>query len=88
MKTAPQQDAILGCLLGTAVGDALGLPAERLSRQRVAAMQFGLRHRFICGHGMFSDDTEAGCVAAYLGRFDGCIHRDELERVCKRQDKG
>lgn len=58
MKTAPQQDAILGCLLGTAVGDALGLPAERLSRRRVAAMQFGLRHRFVCGRGMFSDDSE------------------------------
>ena len=64
MKTAPQQDAILGCLLGTAVGDALGLPAERLSRQRVAAMQFGLRHRFVCGRGMFSDDTEQTLMLA------------------------
>jgi ADP-ribosyl-[dinitrogen reductase] hydrolase len=49
---------ILGCLLGTAVGDALGLPAERLSRKRVAAMKLGEQHRFIFGRGMFSDDTE------------------------------
>ena len=26
--------ALIGCLLGGAVGDALGLPAERLSRSR------------------------------------------------------
>lgn len=50
-------DSILGCLLGTAVGDALGLPCEGLSRRRVAA--FGkIQHRFVVGHGMFSDDTE------------------------------
>lgn len=49
--------AILGSLLGTAVGDALGLPYEGLARRRVAA--FGVvRHRFFFGRGMFSDDTE------------------------------
>lgn len=49
--------AILGSLLGTAVGDALGLPYERISRERVRA--FGeIRHRFLLGRGMFSDDTE------------------------------
>jgi len=58
MNSSPQKQAILGCLLGTAVGDALGLPAERLSRKRVAAMKLGEHHRFICGRGMFSDDTE------------------------------
>ncbi len=58
MNSSPQKDAILGCLLGTAVGDAIGLPAEGLSRKRVAAMKLGEHHRFILGHGMFSDDTE------------------------------
>lgn len=58
MNSSPQKQAILGCLLGTAVGDALGLPAERLSRKRVAAMKLGDQHRFIIGRGMFSDDTE------------------------------
>lgn len=58
MNSSSQKQAILGCLLGTAVGDALGLPAERLSRRRVAAMKLGERHRFVFGRGMFSDDTE------------------------------
>ncbi|MBX7208047.1 MAG: ADP-ribosylglycohydrolase family protein [Verrucomicrobiaceae bacterium] len=54
---------ILGSLLGTAVGDALGLPYEGLSRRRVAA--FGLAgHRFILGHGMLSDDTEHTLMVA------------------------
>tara|TARA_R110002096_G_scaffold42893_8_gene115363 strand:+ start:1848 stop:2879 length:1032 start_codon:yes stop_codon:yes gene_type:complete len=48
---------VLGSLLGTAVGDALGLPYEGLKRGRVRA--FGvIRHRFLFGRGMFSDDTE------------------------------
>lgn len=51
--------AILGCLLGTAVGDSLGLPAEGLSKKRIAARwKDELRHRFFLGKGMFSDDTE------------------------------
>lgn len=46
-------------MLGTAVGDALGLPREGLSRQR-AARYYGdeLSHRFLWGRGMLSDDTE------------------------------
>lgn len=51
-------DALLGCLLGTAVGDALGLPAEGLSRKRVAALGMGHEHCFFLGRGMVSDDTE------------------------------
>lgn len=53
----PIPSAILGSLLGTAVGDALGLPYEGLSRRRVAALG-KIRHRFLMGRGMFSDDTE------------------------------
>jgi ADP-ribosylglycohydrolase len=48
-----------GLLLGTAVGDALGLPAEGLSRGRIQRMWRGVwRHRFLFGRGMVSDDTE------------------------------
>ena len=51
------QTIILGSLLGTAVGDAVGLPCEGMSGERVRA--FGkIRHRFLFGRGMFSDDTE------------------------------
>lgn len=57
--------AIHGCLLGTAVGDSLGLPAEGLSRRRVNKIyQNGIRHRFLFGRGMFSDDTEHTLMVA------------------------
>ena len=53
------QDRFAGLLLGTAVGDALGLPAEGLSRGRIQRMWHDQwRHRFLFGRGMVSDDTE------------------------------
>lgn len=59
------QAHVVGCLLGTAVGDALGLPYEGLSR-RHAAKLFGPpdRHRLFFGQGMVSDDTEHTCMVA------------------------
>ena len=42
------EDLLEGILLGTAVGDAIGLPAEGLSRGRVAAFYAnGWNHRFV-----------------------------------------
>ncbi|MBC5764228.1 ADP-ribosylglycohydrolase family protein [Ramlibacter albus] len=57
--------AATGCLLGTAVGDSLGLPYEGLSARRAARM-FGdpMRHHLLPGHGMVSDDTEHACFTA------------------------
>jgi ADP-ribosylglycohydrolase len=53
------QNRFAGLLLGTAVGDALGLPAEGISRGRIQRMWRGQwRHRFLFGRGMLSDDTE------------------------------
>lgn len=55
------RDRILGSLLGTAVGDALGLPYEGLPPARVArrlARHGGLRCSLVLGRGMLSDDTE------------------------------
>ena len=59
------QDQIIGCILGTAVGDAIGLPYEGLSRRRGQRL-FGdpNRHRFLFGRGMVSDDTEHTCIVA------------------------
>jgi ADP-ribosylglycohydrolase len=57
-------DKIAGAILGTAVGDALGLPREGLSRRRARRL-FGrppLRHRFLLRRGMVSDDTEHTCL--------------------------
>jgi ADP-ribosylglycohydrolase len=61
----PHEDAIVGAILGTAVGDAIGLPYEGLSRRRGARL-FGEpdRHRFLLGRGMVSDDTEHTCLVA------------------------
>ena len=63
------QDAITGCLLGTAVGDALGLACEGLSRRRQAKMfrtldSYKLLPIGKSGKGMTSDDTEHTCMLA------------------------
>jgi ADP-ribosylglycohydrolase len=53
-------------ILGTAVGDAIGLPREGLSRRR-AGLLFGgapLKHGLIFGRGMVSDDSEHTFMAA------------------------
>lgn len=51
---------VAGCVWGTAVGDALGLPCEGLSPRRIPALFGGTpdRHRLVFGRGMISDDTE------------------------------
>lgn len=54
--------SIIGCLLGTAVGDALGLPYEGLAKRKIKLPID--RHRFLFGRGMVSDDTEHTCMVA------------------------
>ena len=72
--------AIQGCLFGTAVGDAIGLPYEGLSSRRIQRLHaIPLKHRFFFGIGMLSDDTEHTCLVAQSliacnGDFDGFIH--------------
>lgn len=68
-----RRDAYIGCLLGTAVGDALGLPYEGLSARRAAKLfPNSGRHNLLFGKGMVSDDTEHACfVAQALIRADG-----------------
>src|SRR5258708_510613 len=59
------EEAFTGVLLGTAIGDALGLPAENLSpRQIRRRWPEPLRMRFIFGRGMISDDTEHTLMVA------------------------
>ncbi len=55
--------AVVGAVLGTAVGDALGLPYEGLSARRGRRL-FGEpdRYHLLCGRGMVSDDTEHTCM--------------------------
>lgn len=60
-----RRDALVGCVLGTAVGDALGLPFEGMSPRRARRMfKDPGRHHFLFGRGMVSDDTEHMCLVA------------------------
>ena len=48
-----------GLILGTAVGDALGLPAEGMGPETIKRLGWDKwRHRLFFGKGMVSDDTE------------------------------
>jgi ADP-ribosyl-[dinitrogen reductase] hydrolase len=57
---------VAGLLLGTAVGDAVGLPREGLSPLRAMRLFGGapLTQRLFFGRGMGSDDTEHTCLVA------------------------
>jgi ADP-ribosyl-[dinitrogen reductase] hydrolase len=59
------REKFTGLLVGTAVGDALGLPAENLSPQKIQRRWKGeWRMRLFFGRGMFSDDTEHTLMVA------------------------
>lgn len=57
---------ILGCLLGTAAGDAVGLVREGLTRRRSLRMYGGepLAAKLAMGYGFCSDDTEHAQMTA------------------------
>lgn len=58
-----KKDAIVGCLLGTAVGDSMGLPYEGLSKHRQQKIYRSIkRQSFLFNGGMVSDDTEHICM--------------------------
>lgn len=64
-ETLPLQNTLVGCLLGTAVGDALGLPYEGLSPRRARRMLGPpTQYRLLPNRGMVSDDTEHACLVA------------------------
>lgn len=58
-------DALVGCILGTAVGDALGLACEGLSARRQRRwFPNGVGYHVLPGKGLCSDDTEHSCMMA------------------------
>jgi ADP-ribosyl-[dinitrogen reductase] hydrolase len=60
-----KNNTYIGCLLGTATGDALGLPYEGLSPKRATKLfPDPTKHHLIFGKGMVSDDTEHACFVA------------------------
>src|ERR1051326_7688879 len=69
------QEVFSGVLLGTAVGDALGLPAENLSPARIRKWWKGeWRMRLVFCHGMISDDTEHTLMGAQALLSDSTDH--------------
>jgi ADP-ribosyl-[dinitrogen reductase] hydrolase len=63
--STPSERAVVGCILGTAVGDALGLCAEGMSPRRQRRVYPDMsRYNFFLGRGMTSDDTEHTCLTA------------------------
>ena len=65
-EVSTAERSIVGCIFGTAVGDAFGLACEGLSRKRQAKMFPDLKsHQLLpFGRGMCSDDTEHTCMLA------------------------
>jgi ADP-ribosylglycohydrolase len=58
-----KNEAICGCIIGTAIGGALGLPYEGLSPDRASRLfKAPDRYHLLLNHGMVSDDTEHTCM--------------------------
>ena len=82
-KLEPKERAIVGCILGTAVGDAMGLACEGLSRRRQRKLfpQLTGYKLLPFGKGMCSDDTEHTCMLAQsLIETAGWSDADEMAR--------
>ena len=74
------EERLANVLLGTAIGDALGLAAEGMSARAIARRWGRLdRYRFLGRRGFVSDDTEQAALAAQaLAR-----HPDDPERFAR-----
>ncbi|GET35583.1 ADP-ribosylglycohydrolase family protein [Microseira wollei] len=60
-------ESIVGCLVGTAVGDGFGLLYQGLSKRQLVRVYPHLNQsQFLFGRGMIYDDTEYTCTVAKL----------------------
>lgn len=79
---ATLRHAAVGCLLGTAVGDALGLAGEGLSKRRLARVYpDSTRYHLLFGRGLCSDDTEHACMTVQALLAASAVPRDHAARV-------
>ncbi len=80
-STLTVADRFRGMLLGTAVGDSVGLPAEGISPRRARKL-FGdrWRQRLLFNRGMLSDDTEHTLFVAQ----SLLVHPTSCQRFARR----
>ena len=80
-RRAAMERSLVGCVLGTAVGDALGLACEGLSPRRRERMfpQADRYHLLPFGYGMCSDDTEHTVMLAQALWHGSAYAEDEDE---------
>ena len=80
-----REEAITGCLLGTAVGDAVGLACEGLPPKRLARLFPNLDGPRLLGRGgMVSDDTEHTCLVAQA-LIESAGDPDRFQKVLARR---
>lgn len=66
-----KEKSIWGVLLGTSLGDSIGLPFEGLGKKRISKLfKNHDRHYFLFGRGMVSDDTEHA-IMVYQSLIEG-----------------
>jgi ADP-ribosylglycohydrolase len=86
-------DRVRGCLLGLAVGDALGAPLEGLSAQQIKT-HYGRVKNYVDGvqawkrkpyrwrlRGLYSDDTQQALALCDVLLDAGCIDQDRLAEL-------
>ena len=87
LNSTQRIDKICGVLVGTAMGDSLGLPAENLAPARIAA-RWGnpatWRQRFWFGYGAVSDDTEHTMIVA-TSLLEAGVNEERFLRVLGRK---
>ncbi|MBI3926715.1 MAG: ADP-ribosylglycohydrolase family protein [Armatimonadetes bacterium] len=78
-------DRATGCLLGLAVGDALGFPLEGLGRRQIQS-RFGRPsgYRFLGATGYVSDDTEQAVMAAEAALEAGLVPEEAARRFARK----
>ncbi len=85
--TTQLQQKIYGSIIGTALGDSIGLPFEGLSRQKIAKKNPTFESQsLIFNYGMFSDDTEQTLSVAQSlveSYDDEVVFRNAIKRRLK-----
>lgn len=82
-----KEEAIRGCIIGTAVGDAMGLPFEGIPKKRQRKLTGELKgHHFFFNRGMISDDTEHACMTCQA-LIASCGNGEAFSRELARQLK-